>query len=96
MKEAKRQKNISMHIRIHIHIHIHINERGQTGFYIHSSCPFSGKRRVRETYENSWLSGRKKHAKITEDYKCKIKEAKKAEKYIHAHNYTYTCTYTCT
>ena len=51
MKEAKkRQKNIYMHIRIHIHIHI--NEKGQKGFYIYSSCPFSGKRRVRESYEN--------------------------------------------
>ena len=49
---------------------------------IYSSCPFSGKkegerelwewkRRVRETYENYWLSGRKKHSKNTEDYRVK-------------------------
>ena len=60
-----------MHIHIHIHIRIHINEKGQKGLYIYSSSPFSGKRRVRETYENSWLSGRKKHAKNTEDYRVK-------------------------
>ena len=71
MKEIIRKKHISMHIYIHRHIHIHMNERGQKGFYIYSSCPFSGKRRVRETYENSWLSGRKKHAKSTEDYRVK-------------------------
>ena len=29
------------------------------------------KRRVRETYENSWLSGRKKHSKNTEVYMVK-------------------------
>ena len=65
MKEEKRHKCI------YIHIHIHINEKGQKGLYIYCSCPFSGTRRVRETYENSWLSGRKKHGKHTEDYRVK-------------------------
>ena len=46
------KKGTKIYMHIHIHIRIHINERGQKGFYIYSSCPFSGKRRVRDSYEN--------------------------------------------
>ena len=55
---------------------IELNERGKKGFYIYSKSLFSGKRRVRDSYENSWLSGRKNMNKHPGLY-TKIKEAKR-------------------
>ena len=86
-----------MHIHIHIHIRIHINEKGQKGLYIYSGSPFSGKRRARETCENSGLSRRKKHATNIEDYRVKWERQKK-HKSISIHiriHYIYIYIYMC-
>ena len=56
---------------------IDLNERGKQLFYIYFKCPFSGKRRVRDSYENSWLSGRKTCKKKHRGLYIKMKEAKR-------------------